>query len=156
MKKLLFYFLLIFAGNAFAQAEISWLSFEQLEDSLQQKPKPVFIYFYADWCAYCKKTDRHAFKSPEVIQQLSNQFYAVKMNAESTDTIRFGGVTFYNEEVGEKRNPTHQLAKLLASRKNQAFSLPAIILLDKNFNLLEREFSYLTSEALLEFLKNNL
>ena len=154
MKKLLFYFLLIFAGNAFAQAEISWLSFEQLEDSLQQEPKPVFIYFYADWCAYCKKMDRHAFKNPEVIQQLSNEFYAVKMNAESTDTIRFEGVTFYNEEVGEKRNPTHQLAKLLASRKKQAFSLPAIILLDKNFNLLEREFSYLTSEALLGFLEN--
>ena len=73
MKKLLFYFLLIFAGNAFAQAEINWLSFEQLEDSLQQEPKPVFIYFYADWCAYCKKMDRHAFKNLEVIQQLSNE-----------------------------------------------------------------------------------
>ncbi len=154
MKKLLFYFLLISAGNVFAQAEINWLSFEELEDSLQQNPKPTFIFFYADWCAYCKKMERNSFKNKAVIQQLSHDFYAVKMNAETTDTITFDGIKFYNEEVNEKRNPTHQLAKLLASRKNQTFILPAIILLDKNFNLIKREFSYLTSEGLLKFLRN--
>lgn len=154
MKKLLFFYLLIFAEGIFAQPEINWLSFEQLEDSLQQNPKPTFVFFYADWCAYCKKMERNAFKNKAVIQQLSNNFYAVKMNAESTDTVTFDGVKFYNAEVDEKRNPTHQLAKLLASRKNRTFTLPALLLLDKNFNLLKREFSYLTSEGLLKFLRN--
>ena len=41
-------------------------------------------------------------------------------------------------------------SELLSNDEN----IDEIILLDKNFNLLEREFSYLTSEALLGFLEN--
>ncbi|MEM8928298.1 MAG: thioredoxin domain-containing protein, partial [Bacteroidota bacterium] len=45
---------------------VNWIGFEQLEDSLNIKPKKVFINFYADWCAYCKKMDKAAFKDPKV------------------------------------------------------------------------------------------
>ena len=153
MKLLLYIFLLISYGNAFTQTEINWLNFEQLEVKLKEEPKPILIYFYADWCAYCKKMDRHAFKDQKVIQLLAKDFYAVKMNAETKDTIVFEGSTFINDEVETHRNPTHQLAKLLASRNDQAFSLPALILLNKDFEVIDRKFSYLTSIKMLELLK---
>ena len=153
MKLLLYIFLLISYGNAFAQTEIDWLNFEQLEVKLKEEPKPILIYFYADWCAYCKKMDRHAFKDQKVIELLAKDFYAVKMNAETKDTLVFDGARFINDEVETHRSPTHQLAKLLASRKNEAFSLPALILLNKDFEVIDRKFSYLTSDRMLDFLK---
>ncbi|WP_304133578.1 thioredoxin family protein [Mesonia mobilis] len=153
MKLLLYIFLLISYGNAFAQTEIDWLNFEQLEVKLKEEPKPILIYFYADWCAYCKKMDRHAFKDQKVIELLAKDFYAVKMNAETKDTLVFDGARFINDEVETHRSPTHQLAKLLASRNDQAFSLPALILLNKDFKVIDRKFSYLTSDRMLELLK---
>ena len=97
--------------------------------------------------------DRHAFKDQKVIELLAKDFYAVKMNAETKDEIVFDGTIFINDEVETHRNPTHQLAKLLASRKNETFSLPALILLNKNFKVIDRKFSYLTSNKMLDFLK---
>ncbi|MBW2961683.1 thioredoxin family protein [Mesonia aestuariivivens] len=153
MKYLFLLSLLFYCGSNFAQAEIDWLNFKQLQEKLHQETKPVFIYFYADWCVFCKKMDRHAFQNQEVIKTLSENFYALKMNAETTDTIIFERNTFINEEVETHRNPTHQLAKLLASRKNQAFTLPAIILLNNDFKVINRKFTYLTTEKMLQLIK---
>ena len=135
--------------------KINWISFEQLEDSLDVKPKKSFISFYADWCVYCKKMDRAAFSDPKVIQELSENYYAVKMNAEATEKIQFDGRFFYNEQVGKKRRPNHQLALILASRKNKPFTLPALIVFDKNFQITGRYFEYQSPKELLEILQKD-
>lgn len=136
--------------------QINWLTFEQLEDSLTVKPKKVFINFYADWCAYCKKMDDAAFKNKEVIKLLNSNFYAVKMDAESKDSITFDGKVFTNKEIGKKRNPTHQIPLLLGKRKDKNFTLPLTLLLDKNFNMLERNFNYISPKEMIKILENNL
>ena len=153
LTKKIFFLLLLCSTSTFAQSTVNWLSFEQLETALQQENKPVLLFFYADWCAYCKKMEQNAFKNKEVVEQLNHNFYAVKMNAETTEPITFEGTTFYNDEIEIKRNPTHQLAKLLASRKDKPFTLPAILLLDENFKLINRKFTYLTSSQLIDFIK---
>ncbi len=132
---------------------IRWLSFEQLEDSLSLKPKKVFVDFYADWCAYCKKMDKAAFKDSKVISRLNSEYYAVKMNAETTDTIRFGGETFFNKQKGKKRNPTHEIPLLLASRENYPFSLPAMVVLNEKFEVINRYFEYLSPKQLYKALE---
>ena len=142
-------------GNAQKADTINWIDFEQLEDSLALKPKKTFIYFYADWCVYCKKMDRNAFKDPEIIKKLNSDYYAIKMNAESTDTITFEGQKFYNQQVESMRNGIHQIPLLLANREKRKFSLPAILILDEKFNVENREFEYLTTKKMIELISCN-
>lgn len=137
------------------QAEsVNWITFEQLDDSLKVKPKKVFISFYADWCVYCKKMEKTAFKDKTVISILNQNYYAVKMNAESKDTIVFDGVAYTNQNIGKSRRPTHQIPLVLASRKNKPFSLPVHLVLDKNFKAIGRYFEYLPPKRLIKILEN--
>ena len=155
MKKLVFLFLIGISTTISAQekqAEIQWMDFETLEASLKLEPKPVFIYFYADWCVYCKKMEKHAFRNSEIQKILANDYYSVKMNAESTDSINFDGKVYINEQAKTQRRGTHQIPLILASRKNQKFSLPALLVLDENFRIKKRSFEYLTSEKLKELI----
>ncbi len=146
---------LFFAFNTTAQDNhINWLSFEQLEDSLAIKPKKVFIDFYADWCVYCKKMDQAAFRDARVISKLTTEYYAVKLNAETTDTITFSGATFVNKQLGKKRNPTHEIPLLLASRENYPFSLPAMVVLNEKFEVTDRYFEYLSPKQLYHALED--
>lgn len=130
------------------------MGFEELEESLEEEKKPVVIYFYTDWCVYCKKMDKQAFKDPEIISALNNHFYAVKMNAESTENIKFDGQIFTNEQVKTKRNAIHQIPLLLASRKNTPVSFPVILVLDENFKVLRKSYEYLTTEKLKILIKD--
>lgn len=133
---------------------VHWISFEQLEYYLTVKPKKVFISLYTDWCVYCKKMDKVTFKNSKVISLLNNNYYAVKMNAESVDTIIFDGKRFTNKRINESRKPIHEIPLLLASRKNSPFSLPANLILNKNFTIKERYFEYLSPEKMKDILTN--
>lgn len=135
------------------KSTINWITFKQLEDSLKVKPKKVFISFYADWCSYCKKMDRTAFKNDEVINILNTKYYAIRLNAETKDSISFEGKTYINDQLGKSRKPTHQIPLLLASRKGKPFSLPATIILNTNFIIENRYFEYLSPNKTLEIIK---
>ena len=131
---------------------VRWMDFGQLEDSLAQRPKKVFIDFYADWCAYCKKMDRAAFRDAAVVAKLNAEYYAIRMNAETTDTITFEGRQYINRDFGKKRNPVHEIPRLLASREGVPFTLPAIVLLDESFRVKRRFFQYIPPKRMLEIL----
>ncbi|PZD77452.1 thioredoxin fold domain-containing protein [Mesonia sp. K7] len=154
MKRFLIFIALFITAFGFSQnaEQINWMSPQQLSDSLVTQPKKTLIYFYADWCAYCKKMEKHAFSNSKVIKKINNSFYAVKMNAETTDTIHFGSQQFINKEAFSKRRGTHEFALLLGSRKDRKFSLPVILLFDESFKLIRREFNYLTTEKMLAFI----
>ncbi|KHJ39690.1 thiol:disulfide interchange protein DsbD [Pedobacter glucosidilyticus] len=133
------------SGNA---QEITWLSFEQLDDSLKVKPKPVIISFYTDWCVYCKKMDKEVYSKTAVIKEINQHYYAVKFDAETKTPIHFDGKTFH------KKSQFHELALLLGAREKQ-FTPPVILILDSNFVIKSRWFEYLSSDKLLEILKTN-
>lgn len=141
---------------AFSQQEeaVHWLNFEQLEDSLQTNPKKVFIDFYADWCGRCLNMQREVFTDEKIIKILKKEYYAVKMNVESTDTIYFGNEIFINERRN-RRNPIHQIPLLMARQKNKTFSLPAIVFMDEKFQAKSRYFQYLNVEQLNEILEKS-
>ncbi|MEQ8927463.1 MAG: thioredoxin fold domain-containing protein [Fulvivirga sp.] len=135
-----------------AQDSIQWMTFDQLDDSLKVYPKKVFVYFYADWCTYCHKMDRVAFQDQKVATIMNADYYAVKMNIETSDTIHFGNQVFVNERL-RKPNPVHQIPLLMASRKGQPFSLPAMVLLDEKFEAVARYFQYLSADQMARILE---
>ena len=139
----------------FAQKkELTWLSFEELEQALIVQPKKVMIHFYADWCVYCKKMDEAVFTKPEIMQELEGNYYAVRFNVETKDTISFGGKYFTNKNIGKKRMAFHQIPELLAGRINRTIELPATVILDKKFNVEQRFYRYIPPKEMLAILKS--
>ena len=156
MKNFVCYIFIFLAGVLSLEAqddvEINWKTWPELEQAIKEEPKPIFIFFHAKWCAYCKKIERKIFTRPEVIAKLNSKYYAVEMDVKLTDTITFDGVKFINKQALTKRNGIHEIPLLLASREGIPFSLPATIILNKDFTFKERFFEYYTSKQLLKFL----
>ena len=142
------FILLIMYGQI--QAQVNWLSFEQLDSALTSQPKPVLIEFYTEWCTYCKKMDQEVFTDKDVINDLNASFYAVRFDAETQRTVAFDGFEFIREQNAN----FHQLAMSLASQNSQ-FTPPALIFFDKEFNVTERIFSYQSRKRLLAKLKKH-
>lgn len=131
---------------------INWLSFEALSDSLATKPKKTLIFFHADWCTYCKKMEREVFTNPAVIAEINAHYYAVQLDVETVDSIRFDGQLFTNKSPKKRRGRYHDLPMLLGARNGQLV-LPTTLILDEKFFVTKRQFEYLHSKKLLELIQ---
>lgn len=139
--------------SAQKKRKIDWMSFEQLDDSLAIQKKKVWISFYADWCVYCKKMDASAYTKPDIAAILNTNFYPVKMDAETLDSITFDGQVFINKNTDRRNGRIHELALLLGSREAYPFSLPVTLLLDEDFKVIERHFNYLSPKEMRNILE---
>lgn len=144
---------LVATGIAQQDPSISWKSWRTLEEVLDADPKPVFVFFHADWCAYCKKMKRKVLSNPEIVAAINKDYYAVTMDVESTDSIFFDNQWFVNSQSELQRKGVHELPLLLASRDGIPFSLPATLILESDFSVRNRIFEYITSKELLVLLK---
>lgn len=78
---------------------IEWLNIEEVQEKVKEEPRKVFIDVYTDWCGWCKKMDKETFAAPEVVEYVSNNYYAVKMDAESKDSVTFHDQTLTKREL---------------------------------------------------------
>lgn len=154
MKFLLFilsFHFLSISSNA-QQQGVNWMTFEEMEAAFNEEPKKVFIDFWADWCGYCKRMDKYVFTNLEVQDRLNKDYYAVKMNAETVDTIYFGRKPFVNLTTGDRMLGFHQLAMLLGKNDRGQFSLPTIVIYDEQFRPLRKFHKYLHSKNMIKAL----
>ena len=64
---------------------IAWEHYEgQSVEQLATGDRPVFMDFYADWCAPCKEMDHKTFKDPQVVE-LSKRFRMIKVDCTAPD-----------------------------------------------------------------------
>ncbi len=96
--------------------KITWHKYDEGLKVAKKENKHVFVDFYTNWCGYCKKMDRETFTESEVIKMFGDNFIAVKVNAESQDTLDIDGfrITEQNlssKEFGVKGYPTFWFLK---------------------------------------------
>ncbi|MBF0117321.1 MAG: thioredoxin fold domain-containing protein [Desulfobacterales bacterium] len=77
----------------FAQgSEIKWYSYQEGVDMAKKEGKMVYIYFYTDWCPYCKIMEKNTLKNEGVIEYLAKSFISVRINTDKERDIpmRYG------------------------------------------------------------------
>ncbi len=77
------------------EAHIVWLTMDELQVKMKEKPKRVYMDMYTDWCGWCKKMEATTFSNPDVIKYMNENFYCVRFNCERKDTFRFMGKEYY-------------------------------------------------------------
>ena len=116
MKTLYFFVLIaIISFNVSAQKaeKVNWLTIEEALKLNAEAPRKILIDVYTDWCGYCKVMDAETFSHPVIAKYINEHFYAIKFNAESTETVNFAGHTFVNQKTPGSRRSTHQFATAL-------------------------------------------
>ena len=111
-------------------SEIKWYTIEEAEKLYKKEKRPLFIDVYTDWCGWCKHMMKTTFANKGIASYINNNFYPVRFNAETSDTIQYKEKTYVNIETGKR--PTHQLAKKLL---NNRMSYPSIVYIDRKGNL---------------------
>jgi len=86
-------------GDAF----VKWEKISTGLKNAEIQKKPVLMFFYTEWCIYCKKMNSEVFSDAEILQYMNENFTSIRVNPEKdTDLI---------EIMGEKITPGELMRK---------------------------------------------
>jgi thioredoxin-related protein len=120
-----------------ADGLVKWLTFEEAQAKNKVLAKPMIIDLYTDWCGWCKHMMRTTYSNPGVAAYINENFYPIKFNAETKDTIEYNGKVY--KPLSKEPKTPHELAvKFLGN----SLSYPSTMFITNNyeFNLLSQGF----------------
>ncbi|MGC4129705.1 MAG: thioredoxin fold domain-containing protein [Bergeyella sp.] len=129
MKKLFSIFGILIFVVSFSQ--VRWITLSQALEAQKTHPKKILIDFYADWCGPCKLMEKNTYSHPVISEQINQNYYPVKFNAEGSDEFMLLGREFSNSGFikGKTRNPLHDFTKYM-----NVSSVPSTVFLDETGN----------------------
>lgn len=131
--------------------EIHWMSFEEVEAKMKEKPKKVLIDVYTGWCGWCKVMDKKTYSNDSLIRYVNEHYYAVKFDAEQRNPVAFQGKKWQYSSQGRVNELA---AQLLQGR----MSYPTTVFMDENFENPQPMPGYLEifqMESILKYLGGN-
>ena len=88
---------------------------------------------YTTWCGPCKMMSAQTFNKPEIAKYINDNFYAVKFDAESKDSVKFDKYVFVSTDASNPKAP-HQFA---ASILDNQLAYPSIVFLSNQIQRLD-------------------
>lgn len=119
-----------------------WISFGEMVELNQNQPKKIMLFMEADWCSVCKRMKREVFPDSTIQTLLSTEFYPIRIDIESEETVQFSDAEVTMEE----------LSKQFGIR-----GTPTIIFLEHDFSVIGNSVGYSDKEnftALLKFIRD--
>jgi thioredoxin-related protein len=102
------------------EGPVHWLSFEQAVEKAKKNPRPIMVDIYTSWCGPCKMMTANTFGNEQIAKYLNENFYCVKFDAETFDTIHL--TLMVRDSVLNKDGKTKRLVE---SPKEFKFYNPA-------------------------------
>jgi uncharacterized protein YyaL (SSP411 family) len=103
MQKVKYFFILLvlpallFSFKPLKKEKINWLNLAELTAAYNKQPKPIIIDVYTSWCGWCKVMDKETYSNDNVANYINQNYYAVKFDAESRDSVEYAGKKYgYN------------------------------------------------------------
>jgi thioredoxin-related protein len=127
---------------------IKWMTWDEAIAQNKIKPKKIMVDVYTNWCGWCKVMDRETFTKPEIIQYVTDNYYAVKFNAEQREDIVFDGKTF--SFVASGNGGYHSLA---ASLLDNNMGYPTLVYLTERLERVVISPGFKKPEQLMKELK---
>ena len=112
---------------------VNWISFDEAYKKCKLNPRPILIDVYTTWCGPCKMMSAQTFNHPAIAKYINDNFYAVKFDAESKDSVKFDKHVFVSSD---NNNPkaTHQFA---ASILDNQLAYPSIVFLNNQIQRID-------------------
>ncbi len=131
--------------------EIKWMSMNEALAAQKQVPKKIIMDAYTNWCGPCKLMDKNTFTNKDVINYVSEHFYAVKFDAEGTEEVMYKDFNYTNpnfDPARKGRNSQHFFADAL-----KITGYPSLVFFDEASEIIAPIVGYRTPEQLEIFLK---
>ncbi len=127
--------------------KVEWLSIEEAMQKNSENPKKILVDVYTDWCSWCKVMDKNTFSHPVIAKYLTENFYAVKLNAEQKEDITLNGKTYKFVEQGQRGY--HELAAALL---NGNMGYPSVVFLDEQNRIIQPLSGYIQPQPFDEII----
>ena len=149
-RLVLFVFIGLYSCNAGAQkphgeGPIEWMTWQEAMEKQKTAPRKIFIDMYTSWCGWCKRMDATTFQDSAVAAILNDKFYAVKMDAETHDTLVYQGKDYVFK-------PEYKSNELAVKLLNGQMSFPTAVYLDERQFVISPVAGYMTAEQVLPIL----
>lgn len=119
-------------------AEIKWLSMEEAYDLNQKEPRKIFVDVYTDWCGWCKRMDKDTFSNTDIAAYVNENYYAVKLNAESDRAFKLGKADMTERQV---------------ARQLGVSGYPTVVFIHEDFRTIEPVPGYQQPAQFMQLLK---
>ena len=159
MKKTLFtlLFAVALAFNSFCQSDakastsaIKWITWEEAIALNQKQPRKIVVDVFTEWCGWCKRMDKGTFMDPAVAKYINENFYAVKLDAEQLEDIKFNAEVFKYVPNETGRGGVHALAYALLDGK---MGYPTMVYLNEKYERIMISPGYKETPDMLKELK---
>lgn len=115
------------------KSPVNWITFDEAYKKCKKNPRPIMVDVYTTWCGPCKMMSTQTFNNPEIAKYINDNFYAVKFDAESKDTVKFDKYIFVSTDASNPKAP-HQFA---ASILDNQLAYPSIVFLNNQIQRLD-------------------
>ena len=113
---------------------VKWMTLDSAMAKVKTQPRPIIMDFYTDWCGWCKQMMRTTYANPDLANYINTNFYPVKFNAETADTIEYLGQKY-------SRIPNNKTNALAAKLLQNKLMYPSTMFLN-NFDKQKNEFVF--------------